>query len=144
MDAWTQGLLRDPLLLDARRFSISAIQRQAAKGRRLALLPVHAQQHGHRQPAHPDSALGEPPERRRLGHVAQGARAVHERRHRAAPCLMGYPGLKSGAALPSAWTAIKARRKGGLVLSHRVARGARTLPPFAIPTSANKLRARPR
>ena len=61
------------------------------------VLPVHAEQHRHREPAHPHPAPREPPERRRLGHPAEGARPLHERedRPRAGVTLRGS-GLRAG------------------------------------------------
>ena len=54
---------------------------------RVAGLPVHPEQHRHREPAHPHPPPREPPERRRLGHPPEGARPVHELEDRPHPRL---------------------------------------------------------
>ena len=50
-------------------------------------VPLHAEQHRHRQPAHPHPAPREPPERRRQRHPPQGPRPLPQRQNPSRPSL---------------------------------------------------------
>ena len=77
VDAGAQRLQRDALVLDLGGLSVTPVEHPCAASGRVAGVPLHAEQHRDRQPADPDSAPREPPERGRERDLAEGAPPVH-------------------------------------------------------------------